>query len=89
MNEDKGGIAKRACEVACIGCSKCDDVCPKDAITMINNLAYIDPDLCTLCRKCVPVCPTHSILETNFPPPKVKKVKKKEKVESVKSKTDA
>jgi len=91
MNEDKGGIAKRACEVACIGCSKCDDICPKDAITMVNNLAYIDPVLCTLCRKCVPVCPTNSIIETNFPPPKVKKVKTnvKEKDEPVKSKTNA
>ncbi len=91
MNEDKAGIAKKACEVACIGCSKCDDICPKDAITMVNNLAYIDPVLCTLCRKCVPVCPTHSIIETNFPPPKIKKVKKKVKgnVESVKYKTDA
>jgi len=74
LNEEKGGIAKRACSVACIGCSKCEDVCPKDAITMINNLAYIDPKYCTLCRKCVPVCPTHSIIETNFPPKKEKKV---------------
>lgn len=91
MNEDKAGIAKRACEVACIGCSKCDDICPKDAITMVNNLAYIDPDLCTLCRKCVPVCPTQSILETNFPPPKIKKVKTEVEtiVEPVKSKADA
>jgi RnfABCDGE-type electron transport complex B subunit len=75
LNEDKGGIAKKACDVACIGCSKCEDVCPKDAITMNNNLAYIDPATCTLCRKCVEVCPTHSIIETNFPPKKVKKPK--------------
>ena len=74
MNEDKGGIAKKACSVACIGCSKCFDVCPKDAITMNNNLAYIDPHLCTLCRKCVDVCPTHSIIETNFPPKKKKPI---------------
>ncbi len=73
LNEDKGGIAKKSCDVACIGCSKCDDVCPKDAITMNNNLAYIDPAICTLCRKCVEVCPTHSIIETNFPVKKVKK----------------
>jgi RnfABCDGE-type electron transport complex B subunit len=74
LNEEKGGIARKACSVACIGCSKCLDVCPKDAITMENNLAYIDPALCTLCRKCVDVCPTHSIIETNFPPRKVKEV---------------
>ena len=81
LNEEKGGIAKKACSVACIGCSKCVDACPKEAITMVNNLAYIDPEYCTLCRKCVPVCPTHSIIETNFPPPKVKKVVEK-KVEA-------
>jgi RnfABCDGE-type electron transport complex B subunit len=74
LNEEKGGIARKACSVACIGCSKSLDVCPKDAITMENNLAYIDPALCTLCRKCVDVCPTHSIIETNFPPRKVKEV---------------
>lgn len=88
LNEDKGGIAKKACEVACIGCSKCEDICPKDAIEMNNNLAYIDPELCTLCRKCVDVCPTHSIIETNFPPKKVKKPKEeKPKVEKPTVKT--
>jgi len=91
LNEDKGGVAKKACAVACIGCSKCEDICPKDAITMFNSLAYIDPVLCTLCRKCVPVCPTHSIIETNFPPRKEKKIEPKvlENVESDKLKTDA
>ncbi|MEO1009758.1 MAG: Fe-S cluster domain-containing protein [Bacteroidota bacterium] len=74
LNEDKGGIARKACSVACIGCSKCLDACPKEAITMKNNLAYIDPAYCTLCRKCVPVCPTDSIIETNFPKKKIKKV---------------
>ncbi len=74
LSEDKGGIARKACSVACIGCSKCLDICPKEAITMVNNLAYIDPEYCTLCRKCVPVCPTDSIIETNFPKKKVKKV---------------
>lgn len=72
LNEDKGGIARKACSVACIGCAKCADVCPKDAVVMNGSLAYIDPEVCTLCRKCVEVCPTHSIIETNFPPKKVK-----------------
>lgn len=90
LNEEKAGVAKKACSVACIGCSKCLDICPKDAITMNNNLAYIDPAYCTLCRKCVDVCPTHSIIETNFPP---RKVKLEEvpviKVEPVKPQQDA
>jgi electron transport complex protein RnfB len=68
-NEEKGGIARKSCNVACIGCNKCVDVCSKDAITVENNLAYIDAALCTLCRKCIPVCPTDSIIEQNFPKP--------------------
>ena len=71
-NEDKGAVAKKSCEVACIGCSKCFKVCPYEAITMGNNLAFIDSDKCRLCRKCVEVCPTNSIIELNFPPRKVK-----------------
>ncbi len=80
LNEDKGGIARKACNVACIGCSKCDDICPKDAVIMTDTLAYIDPALCTLCRKCVDVCPTDSIIETNFPPRKNREPKKAKKV---------
>ena len=71
-NEDKGGIARKSCEVACIGCIKCFKVCPYEAITMANNLAFIDSDKCKLCRKCVPECPTNSILEIGFPPRKEK-----------------
>jgi len=72
INEDKGGIAKKNCSVACIGCSKCFKICPYEAITMNNNLAFIDSDKCKLCRKCVPECPTNSIIEYNFPPRKEK-----------------
>jgi Na+-translocating ferredoxin:NAD+ oxidoreductase subunit B len=69
-NEEKGGIAKKSCAVACIGCSKCFKVCPHEAITMNNNLAFIDSDKCKLCRKCVQECPTYSIIELGFPPRK-------------------
>ena len=80
MNEDKGGFAKKSCSVACIGCVKCFKVCPYDAITMNNNLAFIDSEKCKLCRKCVPECPTNSILEIGFPPPR--KIKEAENTES-------
>jgi RnfABCDGE-type electron transport complex B subunit len=84
MNEEKGGIAKKACEVACIGCNKCVKVCGEDAIVVENFLAYIDFNKCTNCRKCVYECPTDAILDINFPPRKEvnpNKVEKKVKKE--------
>ncbi len=75
INEEKGGVARKNCRVACIGCGKCVKVCKFDAITLENNLAYIDAEKCKLCRKCAPECPTDAILEINFP------VKKKVKEE--------
>ncbi len=67
VNKEKGGIAKKNCEVACIGCGKCVKECKFEAISMENNLAYIHAEKCTMCRKCVVVCPTHAIWEVNFP----------------------
>ncbi|NDV46546.1 Fe-S cluster domain-containing protein [Paludibacter sp. 221] len=72
MNKDKGAVNKKVCSVACIGCSKCFKVCPFEAITMGNNLAFIDSEKCRLCRKCVDECPTSAITELNFPPKKPK-----------------
>lgn len=71
-NQDKGNIASKACEVACIGCAKCQKVCPHDAITIENNLAFIHDDKCKLCRECVVVCPTDAIMDVNFRTPKNK-----------------
>lgn len=70
-NEEKGGVARKSCSVACIGCSKCEKECKYEAITIVNNLAFIDANKCKLCRKCVSVCPTNSIIELNFAPRKI------------------
>ncbi len=80
INLEKGGVARKNCKVACIGCGKCVKICPYDAITLENNLAYIDAWKCRLCRKCVPECPTGAILEINFP---VKKKKEKKEAKTV------
>jgi len=66
VNKDKGAVAKKACSVACIGCGKCEKVCQSDAITIENNLSYIDFNKCSVCTKCVDECPTGAIVKINF-----------------------
>lgn len=69
VNKDKGPVAMKACDVSCIGCGKCVRECSFDAISVADNVAYIDFEKCRLCRKCVSVCPRHAILDANFPTP--------------------
>lgn len=82
INKEKGGPARKNCSVACIGCGKCVEVCPFEAITLIENLAYIDFDKCKLCRKCAPVCPTEAIHEINFPPRKEKEAEESSNIKT-------
>lgn len=67
VNKDKGVIANKVCAVSCIGCGKCVKVCQFEAITLENNLAYIDPLKCRSCRKCEAECPKNAIIAKNFP----------------------
>lgn len=71
-NHDKGALCNKYCKASCIGCGKCVKVCEFDAITLENNLAYIDADKCRLCRKCEEACPKGAIHAINFPPRKPK-----------------
>lgn len=67
VNQDKGAVARKGCQAACIGCGKCQTVCKFEAISVTNNLSYIDDSKCRLCTKCVDACPTHAIVKMNFP----------------------
>ena len=67
VNSDRGAVAVKACSSACIGCGKCVKVCAFDAVTVKNNLSWIDDEKCRLCRKCEAACPTGAVFAFNFP----------------------
>lgn len=60
-SKDKGGVARKKCSNACIGCKKCELNCPEKAITVQDNLAKIDYSKCTGCGICAENCPTKCI----------------------------
>lgn len=47
----------KACSYGCTGCGTCYNVCPFDAIEMVDGIAVIDREKCTACGKCIEVCP--------------------------------
>ncbi|AJC50219.1 RnfABCDGE type electron transport complex subunit B [Coxiella endosymbiont of Amblyomma americanum] len=49
-------------EEECVGCTKCIQVCPTDAIIGASKLAHtIITDACTGCERCLSVCPMNCI----------------------------
>lgn len=59
---EKGKNVREACEAGCIGCGICVKQCEAQAITVENNIAYIDQSKCTKCGKCAEKCPAKVIL---------------------------
>lgn len=45
----------------CMNCGSCEDICPTGAVSIIDNVAFIDEDNCKKCRICVTVCPVEAI----------------------------
>lgn len=51
----------KSCNYGCLGFGSCVQVCPFDAIHVVNQVAVVDKDKCKACGKCVAVCPKHLI----------------------------
>ena len=45
----------------CTGCGECMEVCPYNAVEIIDGDAVIDPSLCHFCYRCVEQCPEGAI----------------------------
>jgi electron transport complex protein RnfB len=58
----------RVVEADCIGCTKCIQACPVDAIVGAAKLMHtVLPDHCTGCELCVPACPVDCIVLEPMP----------------------
>lgn len=44
-------------KIECVGCKKCKEICPAEAITMVDKLPVIDRDKCIKCFCCQEFCP--------------------------------
>jgi len=62
-SRDPGGITMKVCKAGCIGCLKCEKVCPTGAAKVDMNLSKIDPAKCRNIGKCLEVCPTKVIIK--------------------------
>jgi ferredoxin len=48
-------------ESRCVGCGACLQVCPSNAIRLMDDMAQIDAMACNDCRACVDVCLSEAI----------------------------
>jgi Fe-S-cluster-containing hydrogenase component 2 len=46
---------------SCVGCGDCLDVCPVDAIQLVDGKAVIDAEKCISCEICVKSCTYNAI----------------------------
>ena len=57
-----GKDVREVCPVGCIACKLCEQICPFEAIQVVNNLAVIDYDKCVQCGLCVAKCRPKAIV---------------------------
>jgi electron transport complex protein RnfB len=69
---EKPRTLARIVEADCIGCTKCIQACPVDAIVGAAKLMHtVIADDCTGCELCVPACPVDCIVLLPMPPEQI------------------
>ena len=69
---EKPRMLARIVEADCIGCTKCIQACPVDAIIGASKLMHtVMADDCTGCELCVPACPVDCIVLEPMPPAQI------------------
>ncbi len=56
INTDKGADTRKACKSGCIGCTRCEKICPSGAIKVENGHAVVDQSKCNGCGLCAETC---------------------------------
>lgn len=51
----------KMCTYACLGYGDCANICPKEAITVVNGVAVVDSKKCIGCGLCAKTCPKKMI----------------------------
>lgn len=63
LGEHRPGVVVTIVEADCIGCTKCIQACPVDAIVGASKLMHtVIAPLCTGCELCIPPCPVDCIV---------------------------
>ena len=48
----------------CTGCSECVEVCPSEALELIDDVAVVHADKCDGCGECAETCTAEAIMDT-------------------------
>ena len=68
-NRERGPQVRQVCTAGCIGCMLCVRQCEYDAISVTDNLAYVNYERCAQCGKCAEKCPAKVITNQGFSDP--------------------
>lgn len=78
-------VETKVSEAQCAGCCGCENICPVDAITMIENkegfiVPSVDKERCVECGKCVASCPALNVKYVNKSKPDVYAVRSSDQI---------